>query len=120
FPVGIDVVLAINRMITSTRMASCNVLFPAPPKFILGNPSPPRSNLVVVGIFSSVLRLMRSNFQPHRSQSLIRKQYSHDFPAGPRPPGCFDWACLPQVPIRRYLLTCNLPNHSCSLIYCHH
>src|SRR5216683_1856183 len=73
-------------MITSTRIASCNILFPAPPKLILGNPSPPRSNLVVVGIFPSVLRLTRSNFQPHHSQSLIRKQCPLDFLAGPRPP----------------------------------
>src|SRR6267378_1887357 len=86
FPVGIEVVLAISRMITSTRIASCNILFPAPLKLILGNPSPPRSNLVVVGIFPSVLRLIRLNFEPHHSQSLVRKKRPLDFLADPRPP----------------------------------
>src|SRR6266481_2895191 len=86
FPVGMDVVLAINRMITSTRIANCNILFPAPPKFILGIPSPPRSNLVVVGICPSVLQLIRANFEPHHPQSLTRKQYPYDFLAGPHRP----------------------------------
>jgi len=71
-------------MITTTRIASCNILFPAPPKFILGNPSPPNSNLVVVGIFPSVLRLMHTNFEPHDSQSWIGKKCPLDFLADPR------------------------------------
>src|SRR5882672_8901581 len=99
FPVGMDVVLAINRMITSTRMANCNILFPAPPKFILGIPSPPRSNLVVVGICPSVLQLIRANFEPHHPQSLIRKQYPYDFRAGPHRPAVSTWAYLPQLTI---------------------
>src|SRR5690349_14898195 len=48
-----EVVLAITTMITATNIPSCNILFPAPLRFgIEGNPPPPRSNLVVVGIFS--------------------------------------------------------------------
>src|SRR3981189_385287 len=77
-------------MITSTRMASCNILFPDPLKLILGNPSPPRSNLVVVGISPSVLQLIRENFELHHPQ--ISR-----FPCRSAPAGCFDWAYLPQV-----------------------
>src|SRR5207247_10284112 len=48
-----DVVLANTTIITITNIPSCNILFPAPPRFGSdGNPLPPRSNLVVVGIFS--------------------------------------------------------------------
>src|SRR5882762_8908862 len=97
FPVGIDVVLAISRMITSTRMASCNILFPDPLKLILGNPSPPRSNLVVVGISPSVLQLIRANFGPHHPQILNTQPVSSRFPCRSAPGGCFDWAYLPQV-----------------------
>ena len=114
FPVGIEVVLAISRMISTTRIASCNILFPAPPKFILGNPSPPRSNLVVVGIFPSVLRLMRTNFEPHHSQSWIRKKGPLDFLADPRSLAVSNGPIFHKSPVRSPHPS-NLTTISCSL-----
>src|SRR6267378_1346285 len=86
FPVGIELVLAINRMITSTTIAICNNFFPAPPKLgIPGIPPPPSSNLVVVGIFPSVLRLLRTRIEPHHPHFSIRKESLPNFLAVPRP-----------------------------------
>src|SRR2546426_2773455 len=87
FPVGIEVVLASTRIITSTRIASCNILFPAPRKFgIAGNPPPPNSNLVGFGIFSSVSRLDFAVRSPHHRHSVVRQTTIHNFPARSRRP----------------------------------
>src|SRR5437868_15388583 len=53
-----DVVLAISTMSSTTRIPSCRILFPAPLRFMGGKPPPPSSNLVGLGISSSVLRLV--------------------------------------------------------------
>src|SRR5436853_1291873 len=77
-----EVVLAINTMMTTTNIPSCNILLPAPPRFgIDGNP-PPRSNLVVVGIFSpsAAYPLWNRAAQP---LPLIRRKRTVDFLAGP-------------------------------------
>jgi hypothetical protein len=61
-----EVVLAITTMITPTNIASCKILFPAPLRFGMdGNPPPPSSNFVVVGIFFSVCGLCAN--QPSRT-----------------------------------------------------
>src|SRR5437879_10299194 len=79
-----EVVLAINTMMTTTNIPSCNILFPAPLRFgIDGNP-PPRSNLVVVGIFSPSAAHPRTS--PQLSLPLIRWKCTLDFPAGLRLP----------------------------------
>src|SRR6266702_852153 len=85
FPVGIDVVLASSRIITSARIASCNILFPAPLKLILGNPSPPNSNLVGFGIFPSVLRLIHMRFEPRHRHFIITQHGQPRFPASFKP-----------------------------------
>src|SRR5205807_10550110 len=82
FPVGMEVVLAINTMMTTTNIPSCNILLPAPPRFgIDGNP-PPRSNLVVVGIFSPSAAHSLGN-RVAQPLLLIRRKRTLDFPAGP-------------------------------------
>src|SRR5712692_7024386 len=76
-----DVVLASTRMMTSTRIPSCNILFPAPLKFgIAGNPVPPRSNFVGFGIFSSVSRLGTTLERPHHLHCVIRRTVVPYFP----------------------------------------
>src|SRR5882762_8543109 len=74
-----EVVLAITTMSTTTNIPSCNILFPAPPRFgIDGNPPPPRSNLVVVGIFSpsAAYLLAKPAAQP---LPLLRRKRTPDF-----------------------------------------
>src|SRR5438132_6637183 len=91
-----EVVLAITTMITTTNIPSCNILFPAPPRFgIDGNPPPPRSNLVVVGIFSpSAAHALRD--RAAQPLPLIRRKRTLDFLADPH-----SWFACPVFPSRR-------------------
>src|SRR6266446_203052 len=73
-----EVMLDISTTITAAKIASCNILFPAPLRFgIDGNP-PPRSNLVVVGIFSpsAAYSLEKPAAQP---LPLLRRKRTPDF-----------------------------------------
>src|SRR5260370_24892224 len=82
-----EVVLAITTMITAINIPSCNILFPAPLRFgIDGNPPPPSSNLVVVGIFSPSAAHLRRHRAAHPSLPLIRRKCTLDFLVGLRPP----------------------------------
>src|SRR5947207_9729252 len=109
-----EVVLAITTIITTTNIPSCNILFPAPPRFgIDGNPPPPRSNLVVVGIFSpSAAHSLRN--RAAQPLPLIRRKRTVDFPAGPPigsigPPSPVHGRNLPAATFH------NLTTISCSL-----